>query len=205
MRYLNSERVISVAAFVLFILILDLAAGSLFGFYETEWQAYDVQQRNANLRMIHTPSLVYHHDYLPQVSAEGMWGSEQGKVGAYTESGHRGLPSERESCLGRLHSYSASGPVSIAFHPAAPKSTKNLFSTALIPMTGSKMYITPRLFLSCAVFLSSYGRSSWAWFCWRVWPRAALSYPPKVALFPTLLERQGFYVSPEVFWICIVS
>ncbi len=103
MRYLNSEKLISVAAFVLFILTLDLAAGSLFGFYETERErrkAYDVQQRRANRVMIRTPSLVYHHDYLPQVSAEVIWGSEQYTITTnslgFRDSVQRTVPLEAE-------------------------------------------------------------------------------------------------------------
>ncbi len=72
----STERLISVAVFLLFILTLDLAAGSLFGFYETERERRK-QQRKANRVMIRTPSLVYHHDYLPQVSVGVIWGSER--------------------------------------------------------------------------------------------------------------------------------
>ena len=99
----STERLIAVAAFLLFILTLDLAAGSLFGFYETERErrkAYDVRQGKANRVMLRTPSPVYHHDYLPQVSAETMWGSERFTITTnslgFRDSVQRTVPLEAE-------------------------------------------------------------------------------------------------------------
>ena len=95
----STERLISVAAFLLFILTLDLAAGSLFGFYETE-RALQQQPGKANRVMIGTPSLVYHHDYLPQVSTESMWGSERFTITTnslgFRDSVQRTVPLEAE-------------------------------------------------------------------------------------------------------------